>query len=273
MAFSITWTTAPRSINPIQVNSDGDARGDLCDLDVVEHPGPVAIGRQSVRMKVEGGIPPYRFALQEGPGELVRNRSRRGYNRYTSPESFDADPDTSAVVRATDAVGNTVAINIKINSPDKDFDGILNQDDNCPMDHNPGQQDRDGNGVGDRCAHVRDFKQLVVLTYFGTGEVPDHADQYNEVLDLASDYFSENSNGQFRLSGVIDPSSSVDVIGWLDLREENQNGPANRLVSRHEDIDQVVGSLVDISRYDGIMYVGYGTNLVRSGDRRLEAVE
>ena len=34
---------------------------------------------------------------------------------------------------------------------DRDFDGILNQDDNCPDDANPGQEDIDDDQIGDAC--------------------------------------------------------------------------------------------------------------------------
>ncbi|MEE3188356.1 MAG: Omp28-related selenoprotein, partial [Candidatus Neomarinimicrobiota bacterium] len=34
---------------------------------------------------------------------------------------------------------------------DRDSDGILNQDDNCPDDANPGQEDLDGDQIGDVC--------------------------------------------------------------------------------------------------------------------------
>jgi len=34
---------------------------------------------------------------------------------------------------------------------DSDGDGVLDSNDNCPMDWNPGQEDSDGNGMGDAC--------------------------------------------------------------------------------------------------------------------------
>ena len=34
---------------------------------------------------------------------------------------------------------------------DADGDGILDIDDNCPYRYNPGQEDSDGDGVGDVC--------------------------------------------------------------------------------------------------------------------------
>ena len=36
-------------------------------------------------------------------------------------------------------------------NPDRDGDGILNSDDNCPDTFNPGQADADGNDMGDAC--------------------------------------------------------------------------------------------------------------------------
>ena len=42
-------------------------------------------------------------------------------------------------------------------SVDLDIDGVPDVIDNCPADYNPGQEDADGNGVGDACEIVLDF--------------------------------------------------------------------------------------------------------------------
>ena len=41
-------------------------------------------------------------------------------------------------------------------NPDRDGDGILNSDDNCPDTFNPGQADADGNNMGDACEPVEE---------------------------------------------------------------------------------------------------------------------
>ena len=43
------------------------------------------------------------------------------------------------------------AIEVTVQIPDTDGDGVSNTFDNCPLDANPGQEDADGDGVGDVC--------------------------------------------------------------------------------------------------------------------------
>ncbi len=52
-----------------------------------------------------------------------------------------------------DLTGNVTAMTSVENAPflDSDSDGVLNVDDNCPFDSNPGQEDGDDDDVGDVC--------------------------------------------------------------------------------------------------------------------------
>ena len=67
-------------------------------------------------------------------------------------------PINSILLKELKLVGNEGAIdgftdiyNDYIDKNDPDGDEILNNDDNCPSDYNPGQGDRDEDGVGDVC--------------------------------------------------------------------------------------------------------------------------
>jgi hypothetical protein len=58
---------------------------------------------------------------------------------------------------------------------DYDGDGIPNEDDNCPLVHNPDQADSTGNGVGDACSVADSTGALSVSDRDGDG-VPDASD-------------------------------------------------------------------------------------------------
>ena len=46
-------------------------------------------------------------------------------------------------------------------SPDTDDDGVENVLDNCPFIYNPGQEDSDGNGVGDACQEYKVYLPVI----------------------------------------------------------------------------------------------------------------
>src|SRR3972149_11098824 len=57
---------------------------------------------------------------------------------------------------AVDSTGNIYVSDvfnhrIQVFLPDTDGDGVLDPNDNCPMNHNPDQADADSDGIGDAC--------------------------------------------------------------------------------------------------------------------------
>ena len=59
-------------------------------------------------------------------------------------------PDTQAY-RDADLDGDGMICGVRLISVDADNDGVLDEDDNCPMVANPDQADYDGDGMGDAC--------------------------------------------------------------------------------------------------------------------------
>jgi hypothetical protein len=68
-----------------------------------------------------------------------------------APETPVVNSQTSvAVPEAATAAADVDAINTT-NETDTDQDGVVDTEDNCPTTYNPGQEDMDGDGVGDVC--------------------------------------------------------------------------------------------------------------------------
>jgi hypothetical protein len=61
----------------------------------------------------------------------------------------------------------------KPENPDRDLDGVLNDDDNCPDTKNANQLDADGNGVGDACEAIGPFDPAFELLSYNPDEASD----------------------------------------------------------------------------------------------------
>ena len=65
--------------------------------------------------------------------------------------------DLQSVVQDAKAFFNTHGIAAALDTLDADYDGVLDNVDNCPTTYNPGQLDSDGDGVGDACDNCIDI--------------------------------------------------------------------------------------------------------------------
>jgi len=119
-------------------------------------------------------------------------------------------------------VKQAVASNINRIPTDRDFDGILNLEDNCPDDFNPEQEDLDSDLIGDVCDPCNG---LVYVPGNVNGDANEGYDPIINVIDILglSDYLEDGLGNECQMLDVLEDG---DVNQWdiLFLVEIVMNG-------------------------------------------------
>jgi hypothetical protein len=115
-------------------------------------------------------------------------------------------------------VKQATASNIYRIPRDRDADGILNLDDNCPDSHNPDQEDHDGDQIGDACDPCNG---LVYVPGNVNGDANEENVPIIDVLDVLglSDYIEDQIGNDCQVLDVLEDGmiNQWDILVLTDM--------------------------------------------------------
>ncbi len=155
----------PAIANPGQWNKDGDEFGNECDNDIdgdgFTNEEEIAAGTKpwDPTSKPGGDINDIdgdgilnnvdNCPAIANPGQWNKDGDEFGNK---CDDDIDGDTFSNAIERAEGTkVWDPLSFPVGSTATDRDGDGIDNEDDNCPVDKNAGQWDKDNDGLGNEC--------------------------------------------------------------------------------------------------------------------------
>jgi Zn-dependent metalloprotease len=207
----------PLISNPMQKDTDGDGKGNVCDGDADEDGFPeYPYGRWAPGYDDCPGLynPDQTDANLNGVGKACDPTEDDDFDDDSVPNTsdnciLDANHDQADV--DNDGAGDAC-------DPDSDGDGWSNDNDSCPFTYDPAQADADGDGVGDvcdACPHTADQ-----VTAWTTG---------NATLGIDPHPVQPDCNRSFHVSGRL--AGSIGLKDDSRTRNVDAAGNPGRFLS------------------------------------------